>query len=75
MLANYNEGRSCSFFCVATALMPVDLVKKAENEAKRKIADRKIQADIKAKAKVMRSVIEDFASEASIDLRLRKKPK
>jgi hypothetical protein len=75
MLANYNEGRSCSFFCIATALIPVDMVKKAENEAKRKIADEKIQADIKTKAKVMRSFIGDFASEASIDLRLRRKPK
>lgn len=75
LLADYNEGRSCSFFCIATALIPVDMVKKAENEAKRKIADEKIQADIKTKAKVMRSFIGDFASEASIDLRLRRKPK
>jgi len=75
LLANYNEGRSCSFFCVATALMPVDLVKKAENQAKKKIADQKIQADIKAKAKIVRSVIEDFASKAGVDLKLRKKPK
>jgi hypothetical protein len=75
LLANYNEGRSCSFFCVATALMPVDLVKKGEKEARRKIADEKIQGDIKAKAKVVRSVIQDFASQADIDLKLRKKPK
>jgi hypothetical protein len=75
LLANYNEGRSCSFFCIATALMPVDLVKRAENQAKTKIADEKIQADIKAKAKVMRSVIQDLASEAGIDLKLRKKRK
>ena len=73
LLADYNEGRSCSFFCVATALMPIDLVKKAEKEAKRKIADEKIQADIKAKAKVMRSVIQDLASRSDIDLKLRKK--
>ena len=75
LLANYNEGRSCSFFCIAVALMPVDLVKEAENEARRRIADQKIQADIKAKAKAMRSGIQDFASQADIDLKLRKKPK
>jgi hypothetical protein len=75
LLADYNEGRSCSFFCIASALMPVDLVKRAENEAKRKIADENIQADIKAKAKVMRSVIQGLASQVDIDLKLRKKPK
>ena len=49
MLANYNEGRSCSLFCIAAALMPVDLVKKAENKAKRRIVGEKIQADIDLK--------------------------
>ena len=29
LLANYNEGRSMSFYCLACTLMPVDLIKEA----------------------------------------------
>jgi hypothetical protein len=75
LLTNYNEGRSCSFYCIATALMPFELVKKAIDEATKMSADNKMAADIKAKAKIMRATIQDFASKAGIDLKLRRKPK
>jgi len=76
LLANYNEGRSCSFFCVATALMPVDSITKAVNEAKKTLVNNNIdESDKKAKAKILKSVIRDLALRANIDLKLRKKPK
>jgi hypothetical protein len=73
LLANYNEGRSCSFFCVANALMPPDLIKKAENETKKSLANNNVdESDMKARAKLARAVFQDHATKAGIDLKLRK---
>lgn len=74
LLAGYNEGRSCSFLCVATALMPPKLIAKAVKQAQKTMAAEQVaDSDIKAKAKILRATIQDFASKADIDLKLRHK--
>jgi hypothetical protein len=74
LLANYNEGRSMSFYCVACTLMPPDLIRQAIGERERLLASDQVDAsDLKAKAKAMRSSIQGLASQADIDLKLRKK--
>jgi hypothetical protein len=70
LLANYNEGRSMSFYCLACALMPIDLL----NEALAEIKGMPIDADVKAKAKALRSIIQELASKSGIELKLRRKP-
>ena len=75
LLADWNEGRSMSFYCIATALMPTDLIRDAVNKAKEKVASNKSDCDIKTKAKILRSVVQDLASKSDIDLKLRRKPK
>jgi len=76
LLADYNEGRSCSFYCVASALMPPDSIEEAMNRANEIMVNNEVDdSDMKAKAKILRSVIEDFASKPGIDLKLRRKPK
>jgi len=75
LLADWNEGRSMSFYCIATALMPIDLIRDAVNKAKEKVASNKSDCDIKTKAKILRSVVQDLASKSDIDLKLRRKPK
>lgn len=73
LLANYNEGKSCSFFCVATALMPPSLIIKSISQAQKTIVADKIRnSDIKAKAKIVRSATQDNATKVGIDLKLRK---
>ena len=74
ILANYNEGRSRSFDCIATALMPVDLIEEAVDEANKMMADKKV-VDSNVKAKILRSIIQNSALKSGIDLKLRKKPK
>jgi hypothetical protein len=75
LLANYNEGRSMSFYCVACALMPPDLVRQAIDEMERALANQQVDgSSLKAKAKAMRTTIQNLASQAGIDLKLRKKP-
>ena len=70
LLANYNEGRSMSFYCLACTLMPPDLVSKAINEAKEILIKNRIDAlNLKAKAKTVKLVIHTLATERGIDLR------
>ena len=73
MLDNYNEGKSCSFYCIAAALLPPESITDAVRQAEKTMAAEMVRAsDIKAKAKIVRSAIQDSATKASIDLKLRK---
>ena len=74
LLADYNDGRSMTFFCTACALMPPQLVRSAADDATRLGAGGAVDdLDQKAKAKAVRAAIQTKASEAGIDLRLRRK--
>ena len=53
LLENYNDGRSMSFYCLSCTLMPLDLLNEALIEIKAMSID---DSDIKAKAKVLKSV-------------------
>jgi len=73
LLTNYNEGRSMSFYCLAAMLMPPELINKAINELKEKLAVNQIDSsDVKAKAKALRGIIQGLAQGAGIELKLRK---
>jgi len=73
LLANYNDGRSCSFYCMAAALMPMPLIAKSVRQAQKTIAAEQIPApDIKSQAKILRATIQDLASKANTDLKLRR---
>jgi len=80
LLADYNEGRSMTFYCAACALMPPDLVRQAigamermQSRLGRRPSPNKDGSDLKAKAKAMRTAIQNLASQAGIALKLRKK--
>ena len=76
LLANYNDGRSRSFYCIAVALMPHAPIKEAVGKVKAAMASSKLDiSDIKAKTKVLKSLIQDSASKSNLNLKLRKKPK
>ncbi|MHC4144778.1 MAG: hypothetical protein ACYSUD_08365 [Planctomycetota bacterium] len=69
LLENYNEGRSMSLYCKVCARVPIDLINKAIEEAKEKLAGEKVaRSDMKSKARILKAVIKDFASEVNIDL-------
>jgi len=73
LLANYNDGRSMSFYCLAAALMPLGLIDKAISELKEKLISNQVDSsDIKAKAKALRTIIQGLAQESGIELKLRK---
>jgi hypothetical protein len=74
MLENFNEGRSKSFFCLATALLTIEDVERALEESNRQILDKKIDLkDIKSKSKILRDNLNKIAKSKSIDLKLKRK--
>ena len=74
MLEEFNEGRSKSFFCIATALLPIDDLDKSLKESKLQIKEEEIDAkDLKAKSKVLRDNLTKLANNKSIELKLKRK--
>ncbi len=58
-----------SLFCKVCARMPVDLINKAMERARAKLAVAKVdKSDMKSKAKVFKAVVKGLALEANVDL-------
>jgi hypothetical protein len=56
--------------------MSIDLIKEAVNEANQIVTDKKgTDSDVKAGAKILRSIVQDSVLKTGNDLKLRKKPK
>lgn len=76
LLAGYNEGRSMSFYCRAGTLIPIELISQAMSDAQAMADTGEVDSsDLKARARSMRSAIQALASEAGIDLSLRRAKK
>jgi hypothetical protein len=74
LLENYNDGKSMSFYCSACIVMPVSLINQAMDEMKQRLSNNHIDSsDVKAKAKALRTIIQELASKSGIDLKLRNK--
>jgi hypothetical protein len=74
MLDKFNEGRSKSFFCIATALLPLDDLKLAMKKSNEEIQSEGIELnDLKSKSKILRTYLNQYASKRNIQLKLRKK--
>lgn len=75
MLRKFNEGRSRSFYCVATTLLPIETLERSLNDAKKKVGEEEIgPKDLKGRAKILKEVITKAAEKKKIDLKLRKPP-
>jgi hypothetical protein len=74
MLKDFDDGRSKSFYCIATTLLPVTELETLVDEAERKIKADKVKADdIKTKAKILRELLDGFAAKGGVELKLRSK--
>ncbi|MGB2842835.1 MAG: hypothetical protein WBC40_10260 [Halobacteriota archaeon] len=70
LLDNYNDVRSITFYCKACVVLPVEVINRAIEEARGKIVSNKISdSDMKAKAKLVKSTIQDLALKSGIDLK------
>lgn len=73
ILREYNEGRSKSFYCLASTLLPLADLRKAliEMEEKIKTEDNE-DIEIKEKSTLFKKLINQRAQQTKIDLKLRK---
>lgn len=69
LIANYNDGRSKSFYCTSCQLIPLDKLKEALADAETKMDE---DTDIKERAGLARAAIGEIADSLGIDLKLRK---
>lgn len=76
MLQNFNDGKSKSFYCIATTLLPIRDLETSLKKAEQKIKAEKIKSDdLKTKSKILKGFLNNFATKEGIELKLRKKPK
>ena len=76
MIADYDEGRSRSFFCRAAALLSIGGLEAMLEEAGRRVESERVSCDdMKTKAKTLRSLLEDLAAGEGIEMKPRKKVK
>ncbi len=68
MLAEFNEGRSKSFFCIVATVMDAREIARAITQAKDESAGR----DVKERSKALHALFERIAKESGYNLKLRK---
>ncbi len=75
MLANFNDGRSKSFFCLASALLPIQVLENSLDSARKDIEKLGISIDdVKGKAIILKDILQSAADKENIKLKLQKPP-
>lgn len=76
MLSIFDDGRSRSFYCLATTLLPISDLEESLIRGEQEIKKDKINVnDNKTKAKLLKGILEEFAAQEGVELKLRKKVK
>ncbi len=74
MIEGFDDGRSRSFYCLAVTLLSIKDLKDSLGQAGQNIKKDSLEAeDRKAKAKMLRGLLNVSAAEKGIELKLRKK--
>jgi hypothetical protein len=68
MLAEFNEGRSKTFYCIVATVMDIPEIEQVIAQARYKYAG----ADIKTKSKALHAILDRIAQERGYNLKLRK---
>ncbi len=72
MLAGFDDGRSKSLFCLASALLPVQDLKDTVAMSRAQVNGAVVTDDRRSRALVLRTNLKEVAGSLGIDLRLRK---
>lgn len=74
LLNSFNEGRSKSFFCIATTLLSIEDLNDAIKKAEEGIAEENIKIDdFRSKSKIVKEILNKHAVNKNIEIKLRKK--
>lgn len=76
MLGNYNEGRSKTFYCLATTLLSLHNLNEALKQAQQEIREASIsETDLKSRATILKGILNRFAEAENEEIKMRKKKK
>jgi hypothetical protein len=74
MLEEFDDGRSKSYYCIATALLPIAALEESLHRAKEQVKkDKAKSGDIKTRAGILRGLLDDCAAKTGVELKLRHK--
>ncbi|MCK4581479.1 MAG: DUF3795 domain-containing protein, partial [Dehalococcoidia bacterium] len=74
MLKDFDDGRSRSFYCIATTLLPINDLEASLIETERRIKAGNVGLDdTRTRSSLLREFLDDCAAREGIALRLRKK--
>jgi hypothetical protein len=74
MLEKFDDGRSKSYYCIATALLPVTVLEESMRRAQEQIKpDKAKSGDVKARAGILKGFLDDCAAKTGVELKLRHK--
>ena len=72
MIENFDDGRSRSFYCRATALLDVERIDRLLGEATRRINEEKVKSsDIRSKAKILKGLLNEVAIEEGTEIKIK----
>jgi hypothetical protein len=72
MLAEFDDGRSKGFYCLAAALLSTEALETSAREAARRVRSETADpADRKARAAILRGMLMEHAAREGVELRLR----
>lgn len=72
MISSYDDGRSKSFYCLSAGLLAIEDLEATIKKVEQRIKAEKIgSGDIKAKAKILKELLNDCAGNEGIELKLR----
>lgn len=76
MIKDFDDGRSKSFYCIATTLLSISDIEKSIHSANERMIKLGIKKeDFETKAKILREILQDAAKREDVDLKLRKPTK
>jgi hypothetical protein len=65
MIANFNDGRSRSYFCKASCLLDLETLRSSVHKATLEIKAKKIkQNDVKSKARVFKTILDEIVQDS-----------
>ena len=73
MLECYDDGSCKSFYCLATALLSLKSLNESLVKTDKEIKEKSVgKEDLKGRAKILREILNQCASEENVELKLRK---
>lgn len=73
MLKNFDDGSSTSFYCIASALLPITDLETSLEKTKQKLKAEKTISDTISRSKILEEFLNESAARNGVELRLRRK--